>query len=165
METNKKGTLHCLCGKIASGKSTLSKQLIEEHNAILICEDIWLQRLYSSEIKDFQDYLKYAEKLKTVVKPHVQELLKMGVSVVLDYPANVPKQRLWIKEIYEEIDADHILHFLDKSDELCLKQLEKRNKEKPEGSTEISVEQFNYITPFFKVPDDSEGFNVKLYKE
>ena len=34
MKTNKKGTLHCLCGKIASGKSTLSKQLIEEHNAI-----------------------------------------------------------------------------------------------------------------------------------
>ena len=44
-------------------------------------------------------------------------------------------------------------------------QREKRNKEKPEGSTEISVEQFNYITSFFEAPDDSEGFSVKLYKE
>lgn len=151
MNTNKKATLHILCGKIASGKSTLSKQLVEEYNAILICEDIWLQRLYKSEIKDFQDYLNYAEKLKTVVKPHVQELLKRGISVVLDYPANVPSQRAWLKEIYEEIDGGHILHFLDKSDDICLKQLEKRNHEKPEGSTEISIEQFNYITSFLKL--------------
>lgn len=165
MMTNKKGTLHCFCGKVASGKSTLSKQLAKDYNAILICEDIWLQRLYSAEIKDFQDYIKYAEKLKTIIKPHVQELLKLGISIVLDYPANVLKQRLWIKEIYEEVDAECILHFLDKSDELCLKQLEKRNREKPEGSTEISVEQFNYITSFFEIPDVSEGFNIKIYKK
>lgn len=164
MNTNKKATLHILCGKIASGKSTLSKQLVEDYNAILICEDIWLQRLYKTEIKDFQDYLKYAEKLKTVVKPHVQELLKNGISVVLDYPANVPNQRAWLKEIYEEIGGEHLLHFLNKSDDLCLKQLEKRNLEKPEGSTEISVEQFNYITSFFKAPESVEGFNVKIYK-
>lgn len=32
--------LHILCGKMASGKSTLSKKLRDEHHAILISEDV-----------------------------------------------------------------------------------------------------------------------------
>ena len=38
-------TLHFMCGKMAAGKTTLSKRLEKEYNAVLICEDIWLQRL------------------------------------------------------------------------------------------------------------------------
>ncbi len=39
---SKTATLHLLCGKMASGKSTLSKELTKKHSAILLVEDIWL---------------------------------------------------------------------------------------------------------------------------
>ena len=39
-------TLHLLCGKIASGKSTLANTLAAEHAAIVLSEDHWLAQLY-----------------------------------------------------------------------------------------------------------------------
>ena len=44
-------TLHLLCGKIASGKSTLAKTLATEHAAIVLSEDHWLATLYPGEIR------------------------------------------------------------------------------------------------------------------
>src|SRR5271167_3080913 len=100
-DINMKPTLHFLCGKMAAGKTTLSKKLAAQHCAVLICEDIWLQRMFAGEIASFDDYLKYSARLKTVVAPHVIELLRHGVSVVLDFPANVPKARAWMRGIFE----------------------------------------------------------------
>jgi hypothetical protein len=53
---------------------------------------------------------------------------------------------------------------VDTPDERCLEQLAKRNQEKPEGSTEISVEQFEYVTSFFVAPQEHEGFKVRVYR-
>lgn len=44
-------TLHLLCGKIASGKSTLASSLATDHAAILLSEDHWLATLYPGQIK------------------------------------------------------------------------------------------------------------------
>ncbi|WP_439521227.1 AAA family ATPase [Marivita sp.] len=40
-------TLHLLCGKIASGKSTLTVQLSRTAGTIVIAEDEWLNGLSS----------------------------------------------------------------------------------------------------------------------
>ena len=165
MKTDKKATLHFLCGKMASGKTTLSKQIAVENNSILICEDIWLQRMFPVEITNFNDYLKYSQRLKSIIIPHVKEILSKGISVVLDFPANVPASRQWIKSIYEEMSVEHLLHYIEMSNEKCLEQLKKRNSEKPEGSMEMSVEQFLHITSFFVEPKPEEGFNIKIYNK
>lgn len=59
-----KNKLHLLCRKMASGKSTLSKNLVVKHNAIALCEDELLVKLYPEETKTIQDYVKYSERLK-----------------------------------------------------------------------------------------------------
>jgi predicted kinase len=157
-------TLHFLCGKVAAGKTTLARHLSSTCDAVLLCEDIWLDRLYPEEITDFDSYLKYSARLKSVVGPHVEAMLKHGISVVLDYPANTLRARAWIRAIFEAAPADHALHFVDTSNERCLEQLARRNQEKPEGSTEISVEQFEYITSFFVAPQEHEGFKVRVHR-
>ena len=48
-------TLHLLCGKIAAGKSTLAKELVAEHAAILLSEDTWLAQLYPGEVLSVAD--------------------------------------------------------------------------------------------------------------
>lgn len=159
-----KATLHFMCGKMAAGKTTLSKKIENEYNALLICEDIWLHRLYPTEITNFEDYLKYARRLREIIIPHVKELLLKGISVVLDFPANVPASRNWIKSIYESVNANHILHYLDVSNEKCIEQLKKRNREKPDGSMEMTVEQFMQITALFSAPEVDEGFNILVHK-
>jgi predicted kinase len=153
-----------MCGKMAAGKSTLSKRLAEEHQAILICEDIWLQQLYPTEIRNFDDYLAYSRRLKTIVAPHVAALLRRGVPVVMDFPANVPAQRAWFRAILDETGADHVLHFVDTPHARCIEQLERRNREQPPGSMPMSLEQFEAISALFVPPSDDEGFTIRTYR-
>ena len=155
--------LHILCGKMASGKSTLSKKLRDEHNAILISEDTWLEKLYGEEIKVFEDYLKYSKRLKSILFTHIQELLLSDTSVVLDFPANTPTQRAWFRNIFESAKVEHTLHYLDVSDEICKLQLKKRSRDLPEGSKFTTEAEFDMITQYFKAPMDDEKFVIKRY--
>jgi len=153
-----------MCGKAGSGKSTMAKSLATEHDALLLCEDVWLARLFPAEINTFDDYIKYARRIKAVVAPMVVELLKHQ-SVVLDFPANTAESRTWFRSIFEAANVPHILHYVVASDALCLRHIAKRNVERPEGSHEISEEMFHHITSFFQPPSPSELFNVQIHAQ
>jgi predicted kinase len=155
--------LHFFCGKMASGKTTLSKKLASDHHAILISEDVWLSKLYPEEIHTFEDYLTYSSRLKQIMSKHVLELLAQKISVVMDYPGNVPAQRQWFRSIFEAAKVDHRLHYIVASDSLCKEQLHKRNIEQPEGSMVMSEAEFDYITAYFQPPTPDEGFNLIRY--
>lgn len=141
----------------------MSKKLASDHTAILISEDIWLSKLYPEEIKTFDDYLRYSSRLKSVVSRHVQNILAQEISVVLDFPGNVPSQRQWFRSIFEAAKVNHALHYIVASDSLCKEQLQKRNVEQPEGSMIMSEEEFDYITAYFQPPTTDEGFNIIRY--
>lgn len=160
-----KNKLHLLCGKMASGKSTLSKKLVVEHSAIALCEDELLAKLYPEEIKTIQDYVKYSERLKEAIRPHLIDLLRNNMNVVIDFPANTQKQREWFKEILEIANVDHILHYVDKSDDVCKMQLRKRNERLPKDAPLISEEVFDVITKYFEPPHENEGFNIIRYAQ
>ena len=115
-------TLHFLCGKAGAGKTTLATALAAEYKAILIAEDIWLIRLYGP-MKSFDDYRAYSQRAKTVVGPLVIDLLRLGQTVVLDYPANTKVSRGWFRSLYESVGAAHVLHYLATPDTLCLKRI------------------------------------------
>lgn len=100
-----------LCGKIAAGKSTLTTQLAEEPGTILLSEDHLLARLYPAEIITVADYARCAARLRDAIAPHVEALLRSGVSVVLDVPANTLTTRAWMRSLFEAAQADHRLHY------------------------------------------------------
>src|SRR5689334_17725537 len=106
-------TLHMLCGKIAAGKSTLTAELSHAPLTVVISEDFWLSRLFGTEIKEIADYVRCARRLREAVGPLVRDLLRLGISVVLDFPANTLAARAWMRTLFEEAGADHCLHFLD----------------------------------------------------
>jgi len=159
----KKGTLHFFCGKMAAGKTTKSLEVMNSENAILISEDDWLGHLFKDEIKVFADYIKYSERLKPLLLAHIKDIIESGVSVVMDFPANTIQQRSWFKELIGNNDISHQLHYLEASDELCLKQLAKRSKGR-QGEAFTSEEEFHTVNSYFQVPAESEGFNIKTYK-
>ncbi len=155
--------LHFFCGKMASGKTTLSRKLASDYDAVLISEDLWLSKLYPEEISTFDDYLRYSLRLKSVVSRHVQNILAQEISVILDFPGNVPSQRQWFRSIFEAAKVDHVLHYIVASDFLCKEQLRKRNAEQPEGSMIMSESDFDYITSYFQPPTADESFNIIKY--
>jgi adenylate kinase family enzyme len=74
------GTLIFFCGKMGAGKSTLSKQLAYDRNAVLISEDEWLESFYPGQISTFDDYLKFSAQLKPLVSSHIQNILRTGTN-------------------------------------------------------------------------------------
>jgi predicted kinase len=155
-------TLHLLCGKAGAGKTTLAIALATEHRAVLIAEDIWLVRLYGP-MKSFDDYRTYSQRVKTVVGPLVTDLLGLGQSVVLDYPANTKSSRLWLRSLFDSAGAHHLLHYLATPDEVCLKRIAQRNIERPEGSYHLTRDDFDYVSSFFETPKDDEGFKIEMH--
>lgn len=108
-----KPVLHLMSGKIASGKSTLAKRLAAEGDAILLSEDHWLARLYPDQIKSVTDYVRLARQIREVVGPLVIDLLKAGVTVVLDFPANTPQDRQWLRSLADSAEVFHRVHYIE----------------------------------------------------
>jgi predicted kinase len=154
-------TLYFICGKIASGKTTLARQLAAEHGAAIICEDEWLVRL-EAKIESFDDFVIHARRLRAAVTPHVVQLLRLGTSVVLDFPANTPNDRAWLRSLFEAAHARHELHVIDAPDDLCKTRLRSRNESKPEGLYWGYVPEaiFDPVTRYLVPPAETEGFNV-----
>ena len=163
-EQGKGASIHIFCGKMASGKSTLARELAQKHNAILLVEDDWMSQLYPAEISDIQSYIKYSERLKGPVSGHVLDLLAHGMSVVMDFPANTINQRRWFRELFEKANVRHALHYLDVSDAICKQQLRQRSAGRSEGSAFTTAAEFDAITKYFQPPDTDEGFNVIRYE-
>ncbi len=156
-------TLHMVCGKIAAGKSTLCAELASTPQAILIAEDHWTSHLFGPELRTVADYIRFSARLRAAMRPHVVGLLRAGLSVVLDFPANTVANRKWMRGLFEAAGAKHRLHFLDVPDDVCRARLHARNAA---GTHEFAATdaEFDLLTSYFVPPAPEEGFEVIVYR-
>jgi predicted kinase len=158
--SQRKGKLLFFCGKMAAGKSTLSRQLASREDAVLLVEDEFLERLFPDQIGDVAAYVTYSSRVREALGPHIVSLLSMGLSVVLDFPGNTRRQRAWFRRVIDDAGAEHELHFIDASDTLCMRQLSDRSKHLPPGSRWTGEAEFQAVTAYFEPPAAEEGFHV-----
>lgn len=154
------GKLFFFCGKMAAGKSTLAREIARREDAVLLVQDELLIKLFPEEIVDISSFVNYSSRLNNALTAHICSLLSKGFFVVLDFPGNTRTQRSWFRELFEHANAAHELHYVDVTDELCKRQLQKRSKALPEGSAFTSDVEFDAITKYFQAPSDDENFNV-----
>jgi predicted kinase len=162
MKEKRKGKLLFVCGKMAAGKSTMSKELAAREDAVLLAQDDLLVALFPGEIIDLAAFTKYSTRIQAALEPHIHSLLSKGVSVVLDFPANTRKQRTWFRRLLEKAEAEHELHFIVASDDLCKRQLKQRSEQRglPLGTKWTTDADFDEVTAYFDPPATEEGFNV-----
>ena len=162
MEPAHAATLYLLCGKISSGKSTLARRLAARPATLLISEDHWTSNLFSGDLKTIEDYGRYSARLRAAMGPHIVDILRQGVSVVLDFPANTVRNRDWMRWLIAEANAAHELHLLDVPDSVCKARLRERNAagEHPFQASEAEYELF---TSYFVPPGPGEGFNIVVH--
>lgn len=157
-------TLHMICGKIAAGKSTLARRLADAPATILISEDVWLSTLYRDEQRTVAEYARNSRRLREVMGSHIEALVRAGLSVVLDFPANTIANRQWMRGLFEKAGVAHRLHFIDMPDAVCKARLRQRNAA---GTHEFTVSdaEFDEITSYFVPPSAAEGFETTVYGE
>ena len=155
-------TLHFIAGRLAAGKTTLARELAAEYHAVLISEDVWLSRL-SDGITSFDDYLKWSRRCRSVMAPLIIDILKAGVSVVLDFAGNRIEERSWARNLSEEAGSSHTLHILDVDEDECLRRLLVRNDVKPEGLyfATTTEPEFRAICKYFQPPTTDEDLNIR----
>lgn len=157
-------TLHFVCGKIASGKSTLSNELGAAPSSIVVREDHWLARLYPGEQSTLSDYVRNSTRLRDALASLLVDILGAGVTVVLDFPGNTPGQRAWMRTLFMEAKCAHRLHYLEAADEVCKARLNRRNA-RGEHEFTVSDEDFDLFTSHFVLPSNDEGFNVLVHRQ
>ena len=157
--TTSRPTLHLLCGKIAAGKSTLAKQLAAAPATLLISEDHWTSHLFKEELKTLDDYRIYSARLRAAMGPHVVAVLKAGLSVVLDFPANTVESRRWMRTIVDDAGSADVLHLLNPPDEVCKARLRARN-EAGQHPFRTSDAEFEIFSRYFVLPTPDEGFHI-----
>ena len=157
--TSASPTLHLVCGKIASGKSTLTSQLAQAPHTVRISEDSLLAQLYPGQIASLADYVACTARLRAAIAPLCLQMLQAGVSVVLDFPANTPASRAWMRDLFQQAGVPHVLHYLDVPDEECKARLRQRNASGLHPFCTSDAE-FDAITRHFVPPATAEGFHV-----
>lgn len=86
-------TFHMLCCKVAAAKSTLAARLAEAPSTVVVAQDPWMAALYPEELRLIADYVRLVPRLMAAMGPHLVGLLRAGLSVVLDWPANTRASR------------------------------------------------------------------------
>ncbi|CRL60719.1 AAA family ATPase [Proteus vulgaris] len=155
--------LHFFCGKIASGKSTLAKSLSKSPKTVLINEDEWLSQLYPNQIKTVTDYIEKSELIKGLLSKYIATLLSAGNTVIMDFPANTPKQRQWLKSLADNANMPYLFHVLKVENTECKKRLSLRNQS-DENPFKTTNEEFDFITEHFSYPDAKEQLVIKEYQ-
>ena len=151
--------LYFMCGKMGAGKSALAKSLVLANDAALLSEDVLLRDLYPNEITDLNSYVSFSGRVKQALSAHICSLLRNGVSVVLDFPANTVGQRVWFRELIHSSGAAHELHFVDVPDDVCKKQLRERNLTGA-GDPLQDEATFDLLSTYFVPPALEESFTV-----
>jgi predicted kinase len=163
MESVHRPTLYLLCGKIAAGKSTLARRLAARPATLLISEDHWTSHLFSGDLRTIDDYARYSARLRAAMGPHIVDILRQGLSIALDFPANTVGNRNWMRSLITRANVAHELHLLDVPDTICKQRLRERNAG-GEHPFKVSEAEYDLFTSYFVPPGPNEGFNVVVHR-
>lgn len=140
-----------VCGKIAAGKSTLVNELGRLPGTIVVREDHWLARLYPSEQNSLAYFVRNAARPRSAIETHLVDLLRSGLSIVLDVPSNTPSSRAWMRTLFEGAGCSHRFHYPDVANEVCKDRLRRRNEGGGHGLT-VSDQDFDHFNAPFVPP-------------
>ncbi len=133
-------------------------------DTVVVRGDYWLARLYPGEQNSLADYVRNSTRLRSAITPHLVDLLRSGLSLVLDFPANTPGSRAWMRTLFEDARCAHRLHYLDVAEEVCKARLHRRNASGEHEFT-VSDEDFDLFTAHFVPPGAEEAFEVILHRQ
>src|SRR5215468_11238697 len=151
MKTARPTTLYLLCGRIAAGKSTFARRLAARPSTLLITMDHWMSTLFPTENRTIDDFARLSARLRAAMGPHVVDILRHDLSVVLDFPANTLRWRGWMRSLISDAQVAHELHVLDVPDAICKERLRQRNIN-GQHQYHVTEETFDLFMSYFVPP-------------
>jgi predicted kinase len=139
------------CGLPGAGKTTLARQLAANRGAVRLTKDEWLTALGSSPWDT-----PTREKVEQELWRLAQELLRLGLSVVLDFGLWARSERDEMRSAARGIGVAVELHFLDITADELWRRIEARNSRPPWGNYPIRRTDLDGWLAVFQAPDAAE---------
>jgi predicted kinase len=148
-------TLHLMVGLPCSGKTTLSRKLEADLNAIRLNLDEWHIRLFGQDALH-PDHDERHTQIERMLWEVARRLLELGVDVILDYGLWARAERDEYRRRAKNLGADTRIHFMDVQEEELICRLRLRNDRPMEDCFVISEESLRSWIPRFEAPSRSE---------
>jgi predicted kinase len=139
------------CGLPGSGKTALARQLGADRSAVRLSKDEWLTALGSSPWDT-----PTREKVEHELWRLAQEILRLGLSVVLDFGLWARIERDEMRSVARGLGVGVELHYLDVPAEELWRRIDARNSQPPWDSYPIHRADFDGWLALFQAPDAAE---------
>jgi predicted kinase len=139
------------CGLPGAGKTALARQLAADRSAVRLTKDEWLWALGSTPWDE-----PTREKVEHELWRLTQKILRLGLSVVLDFGLWARNERDKMRCVARGLGVGVELHYLDMPAEELWRRIEARNAEPPWDSCPIRRSDFDRWVLMFQAPDAAE---------
>lgn len=139
------------CGLPGAGKTALARRLAAERGAVRLTQDEWLFALGTTPWDE-----PARERVDRELWRLAQEILRLGLSVVLDFGLWARAERDEMRSAARGLGVGVELHFLDVPVDELWRRIEARNSEPPWDSCPISRLHLQQWAGLFQPPDAAE---------
>jgi predicted kinase len=139
------------CGLPGAGKTALARQLAADRSALRLTKDEWLRALGSSPW-DEPTRVKVEHELWRLA----QEVLRLGVSVVVDFGLWARIERDEMRSAARGLGVGVELHYLDVPTDELWRRIQARNSQPPWDSHPIRRADLDGWLRIFQAPDAAE---------
>ena len=142
------------CGLPGAGKTTLARQLAADRGAVRLTKDEWLWVLGSTPL--LAGDAPTNEKVEHELWQLAQEILRLGLSVVLDFGLWARIERDEMRSVARSLDVGVELHYLDVPADELWRRIDARNSQPPWDSHPIRRTDLDGWIRLFHAPDAAE---------
>jgi len=139
------------CGLPGAGKTALARQLAADRSAVRLTKDEWLWALGSTPWDE-----PTREKVEHELWRLAQEILSLGLSVVLDFGLWARSERDEMRSEARGLGVDVELHYLDVPTDELWRRIEARNSKPPWDRYPIRRADLDGWRRVFQAPDAAE---------
>ena len=139
------------CGLPGAGKTALARQLAAERSAVRLTKDEWLTALGSSPWDT-----PTREKVERELWHLAREILRLGLSVVLDFGLWARTERDEMRTAARGLGVGVELHYLDVPGDELWRRIQARNSQPPWDSKPIQRDDLDGWLDVFQAPDAAE---------
>lgn len=144
--------IYMIHGFIGVGKTTFSKRLEQETNAVRFSPDEWMVELYG-ENPSAERFKEYFEKIETVIWKIVRRCVSAGADVILDFGFWTRAGRDQCRHFAQEAGADVVMYSLNCPETVLRARVAKRTSEMPEGVLFINSQALDLFKNRFEPVD------------
>ena len=159
MPVSARPTLHLTVGLPGVGKTTLARELERVTGALRLTPDEWMAPLFGhSDAGGKRDVLEG----RLIWVAH--QVLRAGVSVILDFGCWSPDERYSLRAIADLAGADFELHYVTLLEDERRKRATRRWSQSPAETFEMTPEDHERFRTLFRAPttDELNGCSLPL---